>query len=1279
MALFYLSPSRIARYFYHECERHLRYHATPRARLAAEGVPAVSIDATPITEAIFEGGYRWEERVVSSLLGDRARIAPDTGEALRDRTFDAPATLAAFRALKPGEFLYQPTLCSPRSFLTRYGLDPALVNFTACRPDLIEYVAADTLRPARLRIIDVKASDELKASHRVQVTLYALLLREVLAHAGISIPVDLDEAAIWLFDQPTPERFSLSLSISVVEEFLRDRVAAVLSAPKEDVAWHLFFRCEWCEFYEPCRAEADATASVSLIPYLSVGGRTHLREARWNHGSPIHTLDEFAQHLTEDAEGRSLDDCGSLRGHRDRLLNAVDALAQDKVVPHGGSSIRMPAGENVRFVLTLQTEPLGGRVYAAGFLRLWGDELYGNNLRVEVFVAANPKDCDRMRRDFLRALHSEMLVLDKHNAAASPKDWKAQKALQTYVFDTYEQTNLHALLFEGLADPATAREALELLFHFQNEGVVQADDHPGMEVPFPVVVLTSVLRELVALPSPVAFNLTDVLAALPNPRFRCKYDRDARFDFKLSNALKSDAIYEAWDHGHAAALTAVHARLAMRLRAAGNIVDGLRAAVKQWLFAWPPKFRFPERFDFQHVELSRIAFVTRYESLCAALETRGSRTRPAAERERDGTRIPLEHLGADRWKVCATLDDSMVDTDGFWSRLLTDDTEAGERAQMGFDDYRQRNRWPKANPLLIFAMVIDKIVDPTTGLVTELVVERYPSNDRAPYVPVGAKRALHPRMSDFISDRIIERLEAIDADPASDFLELVRSPASFDVPVRESSKFRAAVAAESARPGLTKSQSAAFAHLVERRLTLVWGPPGTGKTHFLAEAILRLARARAATGTPLRVTVAAFTHAAIENLMAGIVEQLQSAAAPPELRVVKFGDSRSPKGENLDSLDEKTATTLNGVAVVVGSTVHGLRKLIKAGTNPFELVIIDEASQMKFGDLALASAALAAGGRLVLAGDHLQLSPIIQGDYPASPDGLPGLHDSVFAYLRAREDSRCPFSMQLAENWRMNETLSRFSALTLYSEAYQPATAAIGAQRLVLAAPAKRPATAIERMVEFALDPAFPLVVCVSDGVRAAVENRVEASLVADLAVALRERMHNPVKGRVFGEGTKGDTAFWKRGLFIVSPHHAQIRAIRRGLAARRSWNYAPFVDTVDKMQGQESLAVLVSYGVSDAETAAQEAAFIYSLPRLNVSVSRARAKCVVFLPRALLEPSFDVMSNADAAKGLGHMHALLDFARAHGTREVFALDGVDGGAGTTMTVLRSGLRAPVG
>jgi hypothetical protein len=33
-------------------------------------------------------------------------------------------------------------------------------------------------------------------------------------------------------------------------------------------------------------------------------------------------------------------------------------------------------------------------------------------------------------------------------------------------------------------------------------------------------------------------------------------------------------------------------------------------------------------------------------------------------------------------------------------------------------------------------------------------------------------------------------------------------------------------------------------------------------------------------------------------------------------------------------------------------------------------------------------------------------------------------------------------------------------------------------------------------------------------------------------------------------------------------------------------WHHPPFVDTDDKMQGQESQVVIASYGVSDIETA---------------------------------------------------------------------------------------------
>jgi hypothetical protein len=92
------------------------------------------------------------------------------------------------------------------------------------------------------------------------------------------------------------------------------------------------------------------------------------------------------------------------------------------------------------------------------------------------------------------------------------------------------------------------------------------------------------------------------------------------------------------------------------------------------------------------------------------------------------------------------------------------------------------------------------------------------------------------------------------------------------------------------------------------------------------------------------------------------------------------------------------------------------------------------------------------------------------------------------------------------------------------------------------------------------------MVMCVMEEATGAAENLKEASLVAAVAVKLRE---------LLPEGSDGE--FWAQRLFIVSPHHAQIRAIKRELRRRREWDAEPFVDTVDKMQGQECDVVLVS------------------------------------------------------------------------------------------------------
>jgi hypothetical protein len=144
------------------------------------------------------------------------------------------------------------------------------------------------------------------------------------------------------------------------------------------------------------------------------------------------------------------------------------------------------------------------------------------------------------------------------------------------------------------------------------------------------------------------------------------------------------------------------------------------------------------------------------------------------------------------------------------------------------------------------------------------------------------------------------------------------------------------------------------------------------------------------------------------------------------------------------------------------------------------------------------------------------------------------------------------------------------------------------------------------------------------------------------------------------------DPSFWEHGVFVVSPHHAQIAAIRRELARHRTWDGEPFVGTVDKMQGQECDSVVVSYGVADPEFALGEKEFIYSLNRLNVAITRARAKSIVLLSQTLIEPPLVAYEDETIAEGVAFMQGLVWYARRNATHMTHDL-----GNGASLTLLR--------
>jgi hypothetical protein len=1258
---FRTNPSAIARYFFHDCERFLYYTSADPAQRRRQGIPEQEFDRSPLVHAILESGFRWEEEVVQRLLKGRVVIGAGTG-ALHTRRLSPARTLRCLRSEPAGRFLYQPTLSPPPHFYDTYGIDPTLVTISDNHPDLIA-ILPDEKGSRLFRVLDVKRGEALKLTHRVQILLYALELQALLDAEGItSARVDLDQGAVWLGQRPDPELFDLAAFRPHLERFLRDDLGRILGASAHDARWHLQGRCEWCEFFDHCRDEMRQTNDLSRLEQLTVYGKRHLWEE-----AGVRTLTQLGRFLKRADADEVLNRCASLAGQRHRLAVCVAALETDEPQLHGASSLDLPQGENIGVFLTLQQEPLSRSIYLAGLLVTARDEvrrqvfsrpvaarLANAEGRTEpcVWVAAKPAEVRAVPRQLIDLLSA---VLDQvHRFNVRQGEWKNQLSLQVYVHTEQERALLFAALLEALHEPDLAEQAMTLLFHFQGPELMQADRHPGKEVAYPVVVLLNAVSRLLALPVAVSYTLPEMLAALGSP---FHYTRKEYYHFPLGHSLRAEALHAAWYEGKRAHLDEIHQQARLYLFAVQALLRAVRERAGSHLVAWPPKFTLPTGAGIQDRLLSRLAFFARHESLVRCLAIRDARAEGRPTQVLLGQVVELRARGATEMEVLGEL---VVEPEanGFPAWLLVRDNEEGRRAQVEYADYWYRNKVHGGpdSPHRAVVGVCKVDTSPGSASVLRLSFAR-PFKGKPP--ARGERFLLYQRFTDFTTDGIVRFLEHLDRSGPGLFMELLRDPeaAASGLPLPAKIEKPAATGADGL--DLTPNQRDAYAAIRRQRVTAVWGPPGTGKTHFLASAIVGLAAAHARAGRPFRVLVTAYTHAAIENLLRKIAERQQSLPSPLSNRGrrlrgagVVLGKAKywqgTAAGVEIIPEDDLGDWLHSSEQAVLGATVYSCLKKWDE-LEGFDLVVIDEASQVRVPEAAIAASLVADTGRLVLAGDHLQLPPIVAGAYPTTPPGEPLLHRSIFEAVCPRDGGESRTLRPLRENFRMNDVLTSVAAALLYGPRYQCVSGAVAERRLAFKAP-----RGLDPLVRACLDPDYPLVVLILDGVRTAQANPIEADLVAQLVVALREGLRGH-DGRRYAT----DAAFFRHGVFIVSPHHAQIRAIQRELAGQRSWEMTPFVDTVDKMQGQEADAVIVSYGLADPEFALREAEFIYGLNRLNVALTRARTKSIVCLPRPLLEATPQVLDVEAAAVGLAFMRRLVAVAQNLGEELAFEGDEV--------------------
>jgi hypothetical protein len=395
---------------------------------------------------------------------------------------------------------------------------------------------------------------------------------------------------------------------------------------------------------------------------------------------------------------------------------------------------------------------------------------------------------------------------------------------------------------------------------------------------------------------------------------------------------------------------------------------------------------------------------------------------------------------------------------------------------------------------------------------------------------------------------------------------------------------------------------------LDTTISLIHGPPGTGKTKELA-ALLVASKGRVLACAPSNRAVLELLDrfralGRRRAVLVGVGSQVETHVA--------YEPCRSPGSRDAARFSEILFCTLATAGRADLRAIVGAR----------ELLLVDEAGQAIEPDV-LSAAEAAQARRCVLCGDPMQLPPTV-----LSAAGVEaGLGSSPMERLLEVRDASVALRF-LDEQRRMHPALSAFPNATYYGGRVRDASALVARPR---------PDWLPYSITKDASPLRSRTVVDVAHGEARhdgpSLRNDAEVDAIDAILSTLFQRL--PARASV-------DVA-------VISFYKAQIQSLERALAPikqRLGAGQSLRIGTVDAFQGSEADVVIIS--AVRAGTSAADVGFVADERRLNVALTRAR-HVLIFVCHAETLRAATHRSTAGTLVATAHVRALMADADARG------------------------------